>query len=507
MKKIIICAAVAALALSSCSKIDVVDSANNVPNNPNLIGFTSNTTRATANDVTNVEFGFQIFGHDNTSNEWYNDGEATLINGTFDYFKPTAPSTSVSDNNGWQWRNSTAASDSKDQANSVEAPTWPTALGDYPMTFYAAYPIPEDADGGNNEALSATAPVAPGSPTITGDKIIPINRFSQQDHLSAKASASVKPANGKIALTFNHILSKENVSVTAGENLYVEVQGIHFHNINSTNTYNYVNQTWPSDATAKAEYEYRRTVFGGSTTAGGTTANYLATPFFVEANSATEASGAKDAIHNNGDGTISNGNLMLLPQTFSQVTINTKGADANDENIMAGAYIEVFYRVETIGDVDVVGRKDIQNPTGSDIYYYSSNLTERYTWSQANGVLITTANTYNNYVDNVNDYIANGTIGNDALYIRAIFPIYSKDQEDNVAGIATWAQGQSYRYNLMIGGTKGNGGYYADNQYYDEAGNPTGLYHSGEAGDPVFDNRIHFTVIVSEWATDDPYEL
>ncbi len=500
MKKLMFFAATAAVALTSCSKQEVVDSANNVPNNPNTIAFVSNTSRANVNTLTNVEGGFQVFGHTDGATAWYNvgvTGEAA-IDGTFDYYKPTIVNENVSDNNDWQWRN--VAGDA-----SVEAPMWPTA--GYPMTFYAAYPKPDGVNG--NTAISATV----ATPEVTGEKTIVADRFTQIDHLAAKSVASVKPLTGKLAMVFKHILTRENVSVTAGVGVKVEVQGIYFHGINSVNTYNYVAQSWGTAAT-KETYEYRKTVFAGSTTA--TNDAYMSggdDAFHVDALGATEAI-PKDAIHSNGSNL---GDLMLLPHSFDAITLNTKGATSNVASIEGGAYIEVFYRVETngspAGTVDVVGRADIMNPTGSDTYYYNSDLSTYYTAanaikSTANSGLLTAEGVYNG--TDADNYVTGGTIATgDALYIRAYFPLYSDvDGAGSGAnvGIQNWEMGNSYRYNLLIGGD-GNGGYYADNKYYDEAGNETGLYHSGEPGDPVFDNRIHFTVTVTPWGTENEQNL
>ncbi len=491
MKKLMFFAATAAVALSSCSKTDIVAGAyDGVENNPYAIGFMTNTTKAAVNTVTEVAAGFQIFGHAANGTAWYNDGAtATTIDGTFDYYKPTTLG-GVTDNNGWQWR-------AADGSASVEAPLWPTAQAAYPMSFYAAFPTDQVA----TPADYATDPTSLVS-TITANA----DRFSQVDHLAAFASPAAMPSGGKLALVFKHILSKVNVAVTPATDYTVEVQSVNFVNIVSSGSYNYNNDAHATGngwtlASTKAPFLYRDAVFAGSTAAA---ADAYRTAISLSAYGTVRQDDAVAA---------DNGHLMLHPQTYAGATLVTTGVDATEgaanlAAIQAGGYIEVLYRVVWRGTTtDVVGREDITDVSETNPYYNEDGSVAASSWTDAVTDLL--GGNANYAGTNGDDYVDGGAItAGQHLYIKALFPLKSTIDVDGTATTfgTDWAKGNGYIYNLLIGsagsgaGEGGNGGYFADNSYYDEAGNDTGLNHQGQPGSPVFaEERIHFDVTVTEW--------
>ncbi len=476
-----------AATLASCSQSEVIDSANESMN-PNRMTFLMTTTRAAENTVDSVAKGFQVYGVADGGSVWYTDGASNTadVDGTYDYFKPTTGSSADHLNTGWAWRDGTSGD------ATIQAPLWPES--GYPMTFYAKYPV--------TTRLSAANPAA----AMTSAIKINTNRFAQVDELAAVATADAMPTDGRLSLTFEHILSKVNVAVTANTGYVVEVQSANFVNINSAGTYNYKNAetadntAWSSIGT-EDDYEYRRTVFATSQTASDVAwenpVNFLST--------ITGTGSAISIKHNNNTNSSAAsfvpGDLMLVPQTFTATTIVSGDYATTKANIEKGAYLEVIYRMEgpTPTSSNILGFEDINTGTyrteaDGTVYTWAEILTSN--WGGAGSSKVYPYYTNNNTADVRNDYVTNGVVANtDALYIKAYFPLYT-----GTSGIATWNRGSSYLYNIQMGSA--GAGFYADNQYYDEAGNPTGLYHGGKPGQPVTEKRMHFNVIANSWAAD-----
>ncbi len=498
MKKIMIFAAMAAVTLSSCSKTDIVDTAGDgVLDNPNAITFSSSTTRATANTVEQLKGGFQVFGAQ--SGAWYTESGTVIDGKTNDYA-----------HNGTSWEWQTVGGDV-----AITAPIWPGDIATNKMDFYAMYP----ADYTN---ITATAPTNDIKKTHT----VGANRFAQTDELAAiSTQVAAVPSGGTLSLTFNHILSKVDVSIEPAAGLVAYVQSIKFVGVKSNGEYDYKTTTlanqdgWAAAAApATDDYTYRETLFAGATTAptnmGATAENPNANNSVVAFNGGASTSAEQKDFSS----TPLAGDLKLVPQTFTAVTIDTDGAAgdadgaANNVNaIAAQPYIEVLYRLETTGGEDVVGRKDITDVNATGKEYYNSNLSASYdTWADV--IAAWGAATYPGYTT-TNDYVtANSGVpqNTEGLYIKARFPLKSENGVDDTedAGI-DWKRGNYYIYNLLIGTGTGNGGYYADNQYYDEAGNETGLYHKGVAGNPVTpsDLPIHFNVYEGIWTSNGNTDL
>ncbi len=452
MKKLLMFAATAAVVMSSCSKIEQNENSIPTKNDPDKVWFTSTTSRAANNTLENVKAGFPVYGYANNAaaNTWYSAGGSITLDGTNDYFLPTTMDNSVSDFNGWQWKNS--------GGTIVEAPEWPAA-GDnaWPMKFIAIYPEP----------TTTTATLTPSTGVVTASVTavheINTDRYQQLDLLAAAATANSKPAGG-LTLNFEHILSKLDVTATAGEGLVVQVQGVTLGNvINSNGTYQYAPaQAWTLNGTA-ASYEYRKTVFVGSTTAPD--ASSWMAPLAESA-----AAGTVNLVQNNASDV--SGSLMILPQTTPEIDLSAVATNAKVAAVKAGTYFEVLYRVSQ-GGVDIVGRNDVLNP---GLIYDAAGV----------AVTPTATDTYGGYT--AADYASTNLAAGDNLYIKALFPISDVILEES----------KYYTFNLLIGG-EGTGGIYADNKYYDEAGNDTGYTHKGTPGAEVFTNKIHFIVDVLPW--------
>ncbi len=453
MKKVILLAALSAAIFAGCSKTELINDPDaGVTNNPNAIGFIGTTTRAATHDITDVEEGFQIYGHqaDAADDVWY-----TQLDGSHQYYRPGTPQGTLTEYNGWYWKLGTSA---------VEAPKWPVLSAANAMTFIGIYP-PEASAVTNLTDLDALSVK------------VDTDRFSQVDELAAYAYTESVPVGGKMSLDFNHILSKVNVSVTTETGLVVDVQGITFKGINSVGNFDYnspyATGAWASQGTPES-FEYRKANFGGTATA---IENNKLT---INTTTTTDASQASATVA---------GDLMLIPQTTAEITYVEDGATANVGAFEAGAHIEVLYRVST-ATFDVVGRDDITDISAANPYLNASGalLYDEWSevqtaWNNGTSVVYPTADA---------DNYDGEPVADDKLYIRAYYPLSEVE----------WVKGNSYRYNLLIGTSIGSGGYYADSQYYDEAGNPTGLYHGGKPGFPVFSNRIHFIVDVNGWGAE-----
>ena len=113
MKKLSICLAAAALVLASCAKDEVMQVNSQ---SPDVIGFSSGTSRAAINDLAALQgasAGFKVYGQTNSATVWYTNVDGT---NNYAYSSPT-----------WGWAGTAAL--------------WPTVASDYPMDFYAMYPV------------------------------------------------------------------------------------------------------------------------------------------------------------------------------------------------------------------------------------------------------------------------------------------------------------------------------------------------------------------------------
>ena len=412
--KFLMFTATASIVMVSCSKSEVTKF--NVQN-PDVIGFSLTTSRAPINTLSTMQSnsdGFEVYATNPGSiaaTSWY-----TGVDGTENYGYSTSGTN-------WGW----IASGN---------PTWPTSAVGYPMSFYAMYP----SDG-----------VAPYTyPNIQRVITIAALATNQVDHLAARAiNVAGKPSDGRLSMTFNHILSKIDFGIIAGNAKTVIVQESGVQNVHSAATYNYVVGSWGTTGT-DADYDYYKDASWATLSFTGSDHDELiAEPIYA-------------AGHSN--------HLMLMPQT-AHITWNPTGT-----NIATGAYASLTYRLINTTD-DEIG---YTNAGSYEVDYpgYLASISWP-GWS-----------TYTALGSGTGEY-------NDALFIKVGFPL--------AAANFTWTLGKGYTYNIGLGTNGSCNGYYTADTYFDKDGNDTGIPVIGsdgtkvDIGDPVTDGIIHFKVTVTNW--------
>ncbi len=238
------------------------------------VSLISSTSRATINDLGALQGSLEGFGvyavSADTSNFFIEDGY-------------------IYSSNVWAW-------------TSGGKYTWPTATTSYPVEFYAFYPLTDPAV--DLAVVSADKSV---EAEITIQK-----SDAQSDLLAAMTSLDMRPAGGAATISFNHILSQVNLSVSAGDNSTVRIQSVTFKGMERTNTFDYTTGAWDVLGADAADEE---SIF-----------SYVAahTP-------ATVIDGDGGAI------TPNYGALMLLPQDLTHWDVT--------EDAALGARVVIVYRV------------------------------------------------------------------------------------------------------------------------------------------------------------------
>ena len=265
---------------------------------PDFIGFSSTTTRAAVVDLKAMQDdgnGFSVYatgGHN--PQRWYADDEGIRIDGMNNYRYASSQ---------WAFRYPVK---------------WPAEADDYPMNFYAFYPA-------DPEGLTVMEDFSSGTKLQGRYTVQEAGR--QVDLLAAKATTNSKPATGHLTLSFNHILSRINFGVIAGNGTAPFVQSVKIANVGDTRTYDFVKGTWdtsPSAVTGNASYYYRGAPDGSSIKDF--------TPFVKDE---TTANPIYTGIHDN--------HLMLMPQTSK----SWKPQKGMAPDATSGAYISVIYRMST----------------------------------------------------------------------------------------------------------------------------------------------------------------
>ena len=415
MKKFVLGLAAMALIFASCAKNEV-EQINE--QNPDVISFSSTTARATINNLATLQAdaaGFQVLGKTTGASSWFSSGGT--IDGTNNYgFAASA----------WGWVGTPAK--------------WPLVSTDYPMDFYAIYPP------------SASVTKNATTPTITDAITIAGTVAAQKDLLAAKASTASKPADGKLSLTFKHILSKINIGVIAGNGKTVIIQEAGAQNVYNKASYDYVAGTWLASPviTGNVGYEYFKGLVAAAKSITGVAAE-TAEPIYAAA--------------------VTNAHMMLMPQTHASWN-PTSGTVSN-------SYISMTYRLKGAAG-DEVGYTD-----ATDYLTDYPDFVDVTAWSSYSGIS-SGATPY----------------GTKPFYIKVGFPLAT------AGGNFTWAPGKGYTYNLCLGTLGSSNGYYVDDTYYDEDGNDTGIPIKGIViGDPVSDGIINFKVDVTDWDNTAPIPL
>jgi len=413
-------AAVAIMAVScSMNETEVI----NVPTSDAIaLNPSTAVTRAYITKKTNLEANFGVFATSGTNpTGWYNDGQYS-IDGTNHHYL-----------NGSQW----------DFRNPVK---WPKAdeTTKYPMNFYAFHPA-------TTNSVMEVKPVTTPNYNVTLDVTVPQEVANQIDIVATKGSTNTKPATSSLTLTFKHILSKVNFSVTntnTGQDDKAFVQAVGFVNINSKNTYDVKEEGWPNPATTVKNYNYYKTFTDGVT---GT--DILEPKEFI----GSVAQNKEYFYDNNSNPTLDGANMMLLPQ-IPQTWINAP-SDEKSKPANGDAYVRVMYRYELTGDPNYIGFRHAQDHPE---------------WANS-------------------DYADKNPTYNGPLYVYAVFSYES-----------TWGKGNGYLYNIPLPGV--GGGRLFDENLYDDKGNPTDLkLPGGEEEKPIIttDEFIHLIPIVTDWADDD----
>ncbi|MFI3258823.1 MAG: fimbrillin family protein [Rikenellaceae bacterium] len=93
------------------------------------------------------------------------------------------------------------------------------------------------------------------------------------------------------------------------------------------------------------------------------------------------------------------------------------------------------------------------------------------------------------------------TNSNTPLFIKMAIPL-------SVPTTNTWAAGSSYTYNITLGATGTNNGYFADTVYYDEDGVATTItIDNADIGEEVTSGEICFSVTLKAWTPTDSITL
>lgn len=432
MKKTILGVAVIAL-MAACSTNEVIDTGHNA----GTIGLGASTSRAEIATVDDLKQtpngsvgGFTVWATSAAAADlWYADGDAHAINGIRH---------SYGANEAGVW-------DFDPQVK------WP-ATG-YPMNFYGIYPNPVApgavAASGTGLVPGLNLAIDQTTQKVTGTFTVQALAADQIDLLGAKATANIRPATDNLSMTFRHLLSKINFTMTVSDDYRVHVQGLAVNNVGNQGTYTFTGTPgWTTvPSTYTADYLYRGMIYAD----GSNTGNASILSESTYGYNTGDANDLADA---------TNKSLMLMPQP--DVTAQTWTPSAGN-GPGAATYISMVYRMN-YGDEDLVG-------------YTDATKHQKYPGSalEASGY------------------------GDNPLYVKVGFP-FTLD----------WDMQKGYTYNLIMPGT--TGGLLIDQYYYDNKGNRTDLIVGDFDGDglpgpgpivpePVLggDEYIHLIPIVSEW--------
>ena len=276
-----------ALVFASCFK-DEVHTVNDRDFNGIDFDISTGKTRAIVSDLTALQASDEGFGVYATNGASFSE---FIANKAYKYDEVSGT---------WKWA----------QSNIM----WPSAGTDYPINFYAYYPLSETSL----------------DQTLSADYTIAAQPGDQKDLLVAKhAAVQTRPSSGNVTLAFKHILSKVDFKVVTGSALIVEVQSISVKRVGNNGTFSFAGFVWSAVPTTwNSGYDYMTApVAGANVFAGVTTAAAV---------------------------TGSGGSLMLMPQDLSG-----RAWDKTEVGLADQSYIEVVYRIfETVSNDDVVGYTD-----------------------------------------------------------------------------------------------------------------------------------------------------
>ncbi len=418
MKNITLAIAVLAL-LAGCKKND-----GGKHKDSDLISLNASTRRAAEATIFNLQDnGFVVWATANGVTGWYDDIagiEHIYTSGTWDFATPKP---------------------------------WPTDAGQYPVHFYALYPPATPA--------AALPGALPGEQSIAVDFTVASTAASQVDLLGARSTANIKPADGNLAIEFEHLLSKVDFGLRLGIGFSASVQGLTVNNVGNRGTYTLLAAapSWTTPpATYTTTYTYYGTIYPAGQNSGKTAplANTTydpqpdgtsPTPFYDEL-SVPKASEA---------------HLMLMPQVKASQQWGGGSAPAGVPT--TESFVSLVYRLRQSGH-DLIGFEHASSHPAFD----GSALQ------------------------------AGGYPSNSPLFVKVGYPFD-----------LNWVLGKGYIYNIdLTGGDGMTGGYLIDQNYYDDKGNRTDLVvgdtdgdgdgDGGQIPDPIIDgDNIHLIPIVGDW--------
>ena len=320
-KRFIFSVAAIAIMLVSCSQNDM--EVVNIPTS-DAISLSPSTavTRAGITYKSHLESGFSVYALTNNPTNWYSEG-GNMINGIKHHFV----------NGKWNF-----------DVQNADGIKWPTNAADYPITFYAFYPMagPQGMDVIDNGSVSL-------------DITIQEKLEEQIDIVSAKNHANVKPATASLSLNFNHILSKVNFAVT---NTYTHkddsafVQAVGFVNVYQKNVFDVMTQKW----TVNGQNELKDFNYFNWFVPGGAGGTQPIKELGFDSDASLEAFYTA-----NTNPTLENANMMLLPQTPDKIWVITKTSDEKDRPGNDEAHVRVMYRYQHNEDENFIGFKNAQN--------------------------------------------------------------------------------------------------------------------------------------------------
>lgn len=323
---------VAAIALASCAKNEVTDSAV-APVNSDVIGFNTSTgsTRAANNASADaLKSGFNVIGID------AKDG-ILFANPTTE---ATASSKFMWNATKWGWEKET--DDKK----------WPSDGTLYPLQFIAAYPLIAEADMG---------PWATGGAKYTTAIEIDETNFyaEREDLLAANVTVLSKPVSGTVTLNFKHILSNIKFQIISPVGYIVYIESLKIRNVaKSGHTYNYQTSTYDEETVAYTTLtDYLHCQYNGNMSSNFGKYTGLGDDPTKGVTVMSESSEYKSW------------NLMPQGKTaaWDKENFKTVAADFTtgtwadfliaNPTILNGAMIELSYRMEDADGNSIVGRK------------------------------------------------------------------------------------------------------------------------------------------------------
>ncbi len=283
-KEHLLIAAAALIAVTSCTKEEAsVGTVSQSQGNTDVINFTTNTSRAETMDLSDLmsdASGFEVFATQADSESW-------LINSDYYQYSTTTGE--------WSWK--------------TEEHAWPTDTDDYPITFYSVY-----ASDLSDVTLSAATDLSTTTPLTASIAIAePTNQI---DLLATATSTSTKPSDGKLSISFDHVLSKIDFGVIIGSEKKVYLAAFELNNLEDEGDYDLKAGTWDVTSTS-SDASYPLTDF---TPVNGVTGDETTAISFT--NTSDEYS------------------LMLLPQTTTTWDVSSWDGTTS----IVDTHIEMNYR-------------------------------------------------------------------------------------------------------------------------------------------------------------------